>query len=150
MLAVIAYYQLVDNPAGQEIMNVLENISTHGKTGLTPVLGRHNEHSFEVPLACWLFLFATMGFTLYASLMSFLSTGRIWPMIFILILFLLLGNSYLKMKQRKHWAVSLQPYAFSSEIKSEIGERYLAAEDQVASPTQRLGQHFRLERDCSV
>ena len=136
--------------AVQEIMNVLEDISTNGKTGLTPVLGRHNEYSFEVPLACWLFLSATIGFTLYASLMSFLSTGRIWPVIFILVLFLLLGNSYLKMKQRKHWAVFLEPYAFSSEIKSEIRERYLPAEDHVASPTQRLGQYFRLERDCSV
>jgi hypothetical protein len=94
-------------------MNVPEDFSIDGKTALktelTQALIRRSEYSFEVPLACWLFLFATIGFTLYESLQSFLSTGRIWPMIFNLAIFLLLGNSYLKVKQRKHWAFVLEP-----------------------------------------
>jgi hypothetical protein len=92
----------------EEIMNV-NDISKSAKTGLTPVLIKPNEHSFKVPMAWWLFLFATIGFMLHESLQSFLSTGRIWPVIFILALLLLLGNSYLKVKQRKHWAFFLEP-----------------------------------------
>lgn len=93
-------------------MNVPEDFSINGTPGLSPVLTGRSEYSFEVPLVCWLFLFATIGFTLYQSLHSFFSTGRIWPLSFILALFLLLGNSYLKMKQRKHWAVLLEPCVF--------------------------------------
>jgi hypothetical protein len=94
-------------------MNEPEDFSVDGKTALkaelTRALIRRNEYPFEVPLAWWLFLFATIAFTLYESLQSFLSTGRIWPMIFNLAIFLLLGNSYLKVKQRKHWASALGP-----------------------------------------
>ena len=94
----------------QEIMNKPENFSSKGKS-LPPVLSKHGEDSFDAPLVCWLFLFSTIGFTLFESLQSFFSTGRIWPVIFILAVFLLLGNSYRKMKQRKHWAVFLESCA---------------------------------------
>jgi hypothetical protein len=94
-------------------MHAPEDFSVDGKTALktelTQALIRRNEHPFEVPLAWWLFLFATIAFTLYESLQSFLSTGRIWPMIFNLAIFMLLGNSYLKVKQRKHWTFVLEP-----------------------------------------
>ena len=79
-------------------MNVLEDLSeTEGR--LNPRSNRLGKYSAKVPLVCWLFLFATVGFTFYRALQSFLSTGRAWPLIFILVIFLLLGNSYLKMRQ---------------------------------------------------
>ncbi|MBA4143046.1 MAG: hypothetical protein H0X43_08600 [Nitrosospira sp.] len=81
-------------------MNAPKNFPANGEIGATPDLIRSEEQS-GVPLL-WLFLFATFGFMLYESLQSFLSTGRIWPVIFISLLFLLLVDSCLEMKQRKH------------------------------------------------
>ncbi len=81
-------------------MNTPKDFSANEEIGSTPNLIRSEEYS-GTPLV-WLFLFATFGFMLYESLQSSLSTGRIWPVIFILVLFLLLVDSCLEMKQRKH------------------------------------------------
>ena len=81
-------------------MNVSEDFSETGDR-LNPRSNRFDKYAIEVPLVCWLFLFATVGFTFYGSLQSFLSTGRAWPLIFILVIFLLLGNSYVKRRQRR-------------------------------------------------
>jgi hypothetical protein len=149
MLAVIAYQHILIQ-ALEEIMNAPHDFSKNGKTGLNPVLITPDEYSLEVPLVCWLFLFGTVGFTLHESLQSFLSTGRIWPVIFILVLFLLLGNCYLEMKQRKHAVAILEQEALQVELKSEIIERDAAPEHQLRSAIRRLGRYFKLERDCGI
>jgi hypothetical protein len=131
-------------------MDAPHNFSKNGRTGLNPVLIRPDEYSLEVPLLCWLFIFGTVGFTLHQSLQSFLSTGRIWPVIFILVLFLLLGNCYLEMKQRKHAVAILEQEALQVELKSEIIERGTAPEHQLRSAIRRLGRYFKLERDCGI
>jgi hypothetical protein len=129
-------------------MSVLERFSTNWKTDSNPVSIKPNEYSSDVPLVCWLFLFATIGFTLYESLQSFLSTGRIWPVIFILVILLLLGNSYLEMKQRKHWVATLpEHYSFSSEIQDE---RHPLQYHSLALAIRRIRRYFKLERDCGV
>ena len=72
-------------------MNVLEDFSETGDR-LSPRSNRFGKSARQVPSAVPLFLFATVGFTFYGLLQSFLSTGRAWPLIFILVIFLLLGN----------------------------------------------------------
>jgi hypothetical protein len=126
------------------------DFSKNGKAGLNPAFIRPDEYSFEVPRVCWLFLFGTIGFTLHESLQSFLSTGRIWPVIFILVLFLLLGNCYLEMKQRKHATAIVEREALPVELKSEIIELSTAPEHQLRSAIRRLGRDFKLERDCGI
>ena len=60
---------------------------------------RDKEYPFKVPGGYWLFLFAITGFTFYASMQSFFSSGRIWPPTVILLILLLLLHLWLDTKQ---------------------------------------------------
>jgi hypothetical protein len=126
-------------------MNTLEDLSRNGKDGLTPVLKKPKEYTPEAPLGYWLFLFGAMGLMLYTSLDSFFSTGRIWPVIFILGLFLMFLHSHLETRQRKRHATFLETCVFPPKISAELAKRYPhLSNEQLTLVIQGLRQYFQL------
>lgn len=127
------------------MMNAQEDLSPKQEFGLKPVLNKSRKYPFEVPFAFWLFLFMTYIFLLYKAAQTFFSAGRIWPFIFILVLFLFLLHCYLSMRQRKHRAIFLDSYPFPSAITNEVAKRYPHLSDnELELVSQGLRQYFQL------
>ena len=126
-------------------MNTCENPFISQAIKLKPVLNKHKTYPFEVPLLFWLFLFAIIVFSLYEAAKSFFSTGRIWPFIFILVLFILLLSSYIGMRERRHRAIFLDSYSFPPAVMAEVIKRYPhLGDDELELVLQGLRQYFQL------
>jgi hypothetical protein len=84
----------------EKIMNTNENLSR--QNGLASLAIGQKNYSFDVPLQYWLFIFTVIGLSLVSAIQVFEATGRIWPVISILVL---LSYSYLNMRQSRQRAI---------------------------------------------
>lgn len=74
------------------MMNAQEDLSGKQETGPKSVVNKSKtKYPIEISSALWLFLFITHIYLLHEAAESFFSAGRIWPFIFILVLFLILA-----------------------------------------------------------
>ena len=85
-------------------MNTNENLSR--QNGLASLAIGQKNYSFDVPLQYWLFIFTVIGLSLVSAIQVFEATGRIWPVISILVL---LSYSYLNMRQSMSISVQYFP-----------------------------------------
>lgn len=126
-------------------MNAQEDLSEKQETRPKPVPNKYKKYPFEVSFFLWLLLFITHIYLIHEAAESFFSTGRIWPFIFILVLFLILLRSCLSMRQRRRRAIFLDSYQFRPAITNAVAKHYPhLSSKELELVSQGLRQYFHL------
>lgn len=126
-------------------MTAPEDMTSTQETGLKHDPDNVKKYPFEVHFVIWLSLFMPHIFLLYKAAQLFFSEGRIWPFIFLLLIFLFLLYCYLSIRQCKRRAIFLDSYAFPSAMMTEVAKRYPhLSDDELKLVSQGLREYFQL------